>query len=163
MQDSQKKTHRLFEELAHVKAQLEELRKEVEHITTFNGEAAGRIPFSITVVLTRSVVVNPCCFLVVEQLGMLKKDLEHAREDAHYSQSQESVGHRVLGHQTMECSRLKDANAKLAEEKDQQGQELEKLKSQLDASKQEAKQACEFLAGNQLPVRSIFLDFFVLR
>ena len=87
---------------------------------------------------------------------MLEKDLERAREDARYSQSQEAAGRRVLGRKTEECDRLKEANAKLAEEKNQQGLELEKLKSQLAASEEEVKQACEFLAGNQLPILFYF-------
>ena len=89
---------------------------------------------------------------------MLEKDLKQAREDARYSQSQEAAGHRVLKRQTEECNQLKEANAKLAEEKDQQGLELEKLKAQLAASEQETKQACEFLAV--IIIRLVLYPFF---
>lgn len=122
MEESQKKALQLSEELALVKAQLEESKREMEHIKNFTREVTA-----------------------AERIGMLEKDLERAREDACYSQSQESAGRRVLGRQTEECNRLKDGNAKLTEEKNQQGLELEKLKSQLATSEQEAKEACEFL------------------
>lgn len=46
---------------------------------------------------------------------------------------------------------MKEANTKLAEEKKHQELELERLKAQLAASEQEAKQACEFLAGKYAP------------
>lgn len=64
-----------------------------------------------------SAVVNPHYPIAAERIGMLEKDLECAREDARYSQSQETTGRRVLSHQTKECNHLKDANAKLAKEK----------------------------------------------
>lgn len=50
-------------------------------------------------------------------IGMLEKDLKQAHEDAQYFHAQESMRHQVLNHKTEECNQLREANAKLAEEK----------------------------------------------
>lgn len=65
----------------------------------------------------------------MEHVAILEKDLERAREDVNYYQSQESAGCAVLTRHIQECNKLKEENKSLSEEKKQRGMELEQVKS----------------------------------
>lgn len=77
----------------------------------------------------------------------MEKDLESARADANYLQSQESAGCSALIGRIQECNKLKEENTCLSKEKKQQGLEQAQVRSGLATAEQEIKKARKFISG----------------
>lgn len=75
-------------------------------------------------------------FLAAKTIGQFAKDPTRAREEAWHS---EAAGHRVLCRKTEEFDHLKADKSKIAKERDHQALQIEQLKVQLAASKEEAR------------------------
>jgi hypothetical protein len=112
----------------------------VSDIKKFALEAHGKKSLNIIISMIMWLI-----FLAVETIGQLEKDLEQAREAAHYAEAQEVVGHQTHTRKVEECNQLKA-------EKDQQALEIETLKSQMAAFGKRSSRPANFLRVSNLPV-----------